>query len=205
MELAGEIHIYAELLTNIRRVSVGVSLASPPDSSTRAEISDDGRQLKVHHRAHSKALDLPAQVISSPETTRLPIPGRESLEFSWRLPVAPTAAELTRFAPEEQTIPWTSLDVAIGSPVTCRRCDQEFVRRGTIRVWKDLPSENWAEMMEFWHCHKPHDHGRPDSEAVAGKGYGANNAISAQTGIGLVDLTSFLFSESDCTGLMVSG
>lgn len=204
MELASGIQIYAELLTNIRRVSVGVSLSSRPDSSTRAEISEDGCQLVVYHQTHSKKLDLPTQVMISAENPPLPIPKQEGLEFSWRLPVAPTASELAHLPPQEQTIPWTSLDIAVGSSVACRNCNQEFVRSGTIRAWKDLPSENWAEMMEFWHCHKPHDHDTPDPEALASKGYGANNAISAQAGIGLVDLTSFLFSESDCTGLMVS-
>lgn len=76
--------------------------------------------------------------------------------------------------------------------------------KNTIKAWKDLPSENWAEMMEFWHCHKPHDHDQRDPESLASKGYGANNAISAQPGIGFVDLTSFLFAESDCDGLKVS-
>jgi hypothetical protein len=59
-------------------------------------------------------------------------------------------------------------------------------------------------MMEFWHCHKPHDHEHQDPESLASKGYGANHAISAQKGTGFVDLTSFLFSESDCQGLKVS-
>ncbi|KAF4989583.1 hypothetical protein FGRMN_9045 [Fusarium graminum] len=67
-----------------------------------------------------------------------------------------------------------------------------------------LPSENWAEMMEFWHCHKPHDHEHQDPESLASKGYGANHAISAQQGTGFVDLTSFLFSEPDCRGLKYS-
>ncbi|KAG4265766.1 hypothetical protein FPRO06_01046 [Fusarium proliferatum] len=43
-----------------------------------------------------------------------------------------------------------------------------------------------------------------DPESLATKGYGANHAISAQQGVGFVDLTSFLFSESDCRGLQQS-
>ncbi|KAJ4308748.1 hypothetical protein N0V84_011915 [Fusarium piperis] len=58
--------------------------------------------------------------------------------------------------------------------------------------------------MEFWHCHKPHDHNQQDPESLASKGYGANHAISVQSGIGFVDLTSFLFSESDCKGVKYS-
>lgn len=27
---------------------------------------------------------------------------------------------------------------------------------GETNVWKQLPSEHWAELMDLWHCHKPH-------------------------------------------------
>ncbi|KAF5022241.1 hypothetical protein F66182_5714 [Fusarium sp. NRRL 66182] len=91
-----------------------------------------------------------------------------------------------------------------GKPSIAMDCGNEFVAQNTINTWKDLPSENWAEMMEFWHCHKPHDHQHQDSESLATKGYGANHAISAQQGTGFVDLTSFLFQESDCSGLKYS-
>lgn len=32
--------------------------------------------------------------------------------------------------------------------------------------WKfmDMPSEFWHEMMDFWHCHKPHEHSHHESE-----------------------------------------
>jgi hypothetical protein len=73
-----------------------------------------------------------------------------------------------------------------------------------LKTWKDLPSENWAEMMEFWHCHKPHDHDAKDEDSLGKKGYGASSAIAAQPSVGLVDQTSFLVSEVDCTGLLVS-
>jgi len=91
-----------------------------------------------------------------------------------------------------------------GSPIRCRQCDQVIVQRGEIRVWKDLPSENWAEMMEFWHCHKPSSHDQPQDEALATKGYAANTAITAQSGVCLVDIISFMLFESDCSGLSFS-
>jgi hypothetical protein len=74
---------------------------------------------------------------------------------------------------------------------------------GKIKAWKDLPSENWAEMMEFWHCHKPEDDHGKDHEHLTSKGYGARSMIGAQLGVGFVDLTSFLFSESDTTHVEV--
>lgn len=58
--------------------------------------------------------------------------------------------------------------------------------------------------MEFWHCHKPHDHDQQENQNLANKGYGANNVISAQLGVGFVDITSFMFDEQDCQNLLVS-
>ncbi|CCF42809.1 hypothetical protein CH063_12701 [Colletotrichum higginsianum] len=61
-------------------------------------------------------------------------------------------------------------------------------------------------MMDFWHCHKPttDDERAADHEHLAKRGYGAGSSIAAQPGVGMVDLTSFLFRESDCAGLKFS-
>ncbi|KAL6873118.1 ubiquitin-conjugating enzyme E2-binding protein [Trichoderma novae-zelandiae] len=196
--------IYAELLSNIRQVSVRATLSSPSDSTTKAEILDDGRRIQVHHKGEVRALDLPASVLVR---SSIPIPENNSQELAWRLPVPATEAQLTRFSAEDQSIPWSSTDLKAGSHICCRHCDREIVQRGRIKSWKDLPSENWAEMMEFWHCHKPHDHGHEhhdDGDALSKRGYGANSAITAQPETGFVDLTSFMFSESDCDGLSFS-
>lgn len=193
--------IYAELLSNIRQISVTVSLLTSVDSSTKAEISPDGRQLSVTHHGHTEHVTLPAQTSA---IGSLPVAQIGCSSLSWRLPVSPTEARPSRFSLESQALPWTSVDITTGSSVACRSCGSEFVAQSIINTWKDLPSENWAEMMEFWHCHKPHDHDHQDPESLATKGYGANHAISAQQGVGFVDLTSFLFSESDCRGLQVS-
>jgi len=76
-------------------------------------------------------------------------------------------------------------------------------------TWKDLPSENWAEMMDFWHCHKPTEHeshaGHSDEEtATANKGYAANSKFTAQNKVGFVDLTTFLLDAKDCNNIRVS-
>jgi hypothetical protein len=80
-----------------------------------------------------------------------------------------------------------------------------IVEAGTLQVWKDLPSENWAEMMEFWHCHKPHEHKHGnDDDDLTNRGYGASSRIAAQSSVGFVDLTSFLLAESDVLKSSVS-
>lgn len=77
-----------------------------------------------------------------------------------------------------------------------------------VKKWMDLPNENWAEMMDFWHCHKPHEHHLPghthgrDSVGKE-KGYAASNRIMAKKGIGYVDLAYLLLAEEDCLGVQV--
>jgi hypothetical protein len=80
-------------------------------------------------------------------------------------------------------------------------------------MWKDLPSENWAEMMDFWHCNKPDIHEPNESSAreshldgagsVASKGYGADTKFAARITVGFVDITTFLLTNSDCSNLQV--
>lgn len=195
--------IYAELLSNIRQVSVRATLSSSSDSTTKAEILDDGRRIHVHHRGEVRSLDLPARVSVR---SAISIPEKSSPDLAWRLPVPATETGLPRFSAENQSVPWSSTDIKTGSRVCCRHCDHVIVQPERIKSWKDLPSENWAEMMEFWHCHKPHEHEHEhhDGEALSKRGYGADSSITAQPEIGFVDLTSFMFSESDCDGLLVS-
>ncbi|KAH6630712.1 ubiquitin-conjugating enzyme E2-binding protein [Chaetomium sp. MPI-SDFR-AT-0129] len=205
----GDCALYAELLTNIRQISLAASLPSPCDASTQISISSDCRTIQLQHRGITSSLVLPAKV--SRGSTLLPIQDKQkgSTSVSWRLlldtAVAPQAHQVDQ-------IPWSATDLDPSSGVTCRHCTAGIVGQGSVKVWKDLPSENWAEMMEFWHCHKPDHHhhnqgngtGKADEASLAARGYGASSIITAQTGVGFVDLTTFLFEESDCRNLTLS-
>ncbi|KAI1302237.1 ubiquitin-conjugating enzyme E2-binding protein [Xylaria venustula] len=193
--------IYAELLSNIRQVSVGCTLPTPVSTATQATVSTDGRALTVTHCGSSETIQLPKAVAP---ITQLPIKESESTSLSWRLPLA---ASLTgRVQPtSEESVPWSATDLEPGSAVACRTCQSTIVDAGTLKVWKDLPSENWAEMMEFWHCHKPHSHSNGhDEEHLTNRAYGASSRISAQPGVGFIDLTSFLLASSDLTTSSIS-
>lgn len=194
--------IYAELLSFIGQISVSVSLATETTSTTRAEIIDNGRVIRFHHDGCTQSMKLPAPVARS---ASLPLPQNAAQQVSWRLPAATKASRLSTYSLENQALPWNAVDIKPGSSVNCRTCNRPIVKDGTIDAWKDLPSENWAEMMEFWHCHKPHDHEEhQDEDHLTKRGYGASNAISAQASVGFVDITSFVFIEGDCDGLLVS-
>jgi hypothetical protein len=207
------ISIYAELLPNIRHISMAVTLPSPADETTKCAVQAPSI-LHVHHAGSSQSLTLPAGV-AAPDGYQLPIiPGRR---LEWRLPAKSEHVK----AHDESEVPWEAKDLVAGGRVSCRRCNATLLLKGCVEVWKDLPAEGWAEMMEFWHCHKPgddhgHDHGEEDGGGgeraakdedrgrLASRGYGANSAILAQRGVGFVDLTTFLFHEEDCEGVQVS-
>ena len=101
-------------------------------------------------------------------------------------------------------IPWTATDMSAHTRLRCGKCHNPILNEG--KVWKDLPSGNWAEMMDFWHCHKPDppeeekNKGGEDPNAVV-KGYGAGNQLVAVEGTVLVDVTSFLVKGMDCLGV----
>ncbi|KAI5868677.1 ubiquitin-conjugating enzyme E2C-binding protein [Durotheca rogersii] len=190
--------IYAELLPNIRQVSVGCSLPSPSTPDTEATVSPDGLTLRVKHDGVETSIRLPGPVAPSQQ---LPVRHPGTAALSWRFPLARSWGHKALLpVPEEPSIPWSASDVRPESPIACRACRAVIVSAGRLKAWKNLPSENWAEMMEFWHCHKPHHHrhGHGHDEAgLASKGYSASSRISAQPGVGFIDISSFLVSESD--------
>lgn len=243
--MSAQISLYAELLQNIRQVSLAASLPSPSNASTNATVTSDGSAIHLRHDGLDAQLALPASVDAAACPSPLPVqPVASSL--SWRLPLATAAApQQQQQRSGDEVVPWPATDLLPGEPVRCRGCGEPVVGAGRVGAWKDLPSENWAEMMEFWHCHKPddaghghgHGHGAPrdgeqggaaggpaqanelggdgpapaaetdgkaDEQSLASRGYGANSIISAQEGVGFVDLTSLLFAEGDCEGILVS-
>lgn len=204
----GDCFLYAELHPNIRQISLAASLSSASNPSTRIAISADCKTVELRHGSSAHQLILPAK--ASFGGVVLPIQERQqgSSTLTWRIPPDLSSLPTSR---ETEALPWSSLDLTSLSEVTCRQCSSIVVPHDIIRTWKDLPSENWAEMMEFWHCHKPYNHehhkgkdGKADERTLASRGYGASSAISAQEGIGLIDLTAFLFSETDCQNIVVS-
>ncbi|TLD28164.1 hypothetical protein PspLS_03983 [Pyricularia sp. CBS 133598] len=224
--------IYAELLPNIRQVSVVASLPSPCDVSTRALLLSDGSRIHVTHRDDSRLLELPAAVVQGGGGGSAILPLKPAADngckLTWRFPLdlASSTPKATS-APSGvagSSVPWEAVNITAGSVVRCRGCKAELVPGERIVEWKDLPSANWAEMMEFWHCHKPDDHEGPDGhrhdghdhddhqvkggdkadeQALARRGYGANSSIQARRGVGFVDLMTFLFSEDDCQGVAI--
>ncbi|KAI1490600.1 ubiquitin-conjugating enzyme E2-binding protein [Biscogniauxia mediterranea] len=193
--------IYAELLSNIRQISIGCTLPTPSSSTTKAVVSPDCLGFTVKHDGAERSIPLPGRVAFP---SQLPVQKTGLTNISWRLPLAGSRDRIQNASVSEEAGPWSAGDLAPESAVCCRACKTPVVEAGVLKTWKDLPSENWAEMMEFWHCHKPHDHKHTDDEHLTSRGYGASSKITAQSGVGFIDLTSFLLSPSDISDSAVT-
>jgi hypothetical protein len=127
----------------------------------------------------------------------------------------------------DEYAPWTAEEMSPSTRIRCRQCEHAFLSSSSKAesvhqgpgenrtpgwIWKDLPSGNWAEMMDFWHCHKPdphegHEKDEKDSalekedQTAQTKGYGADSHVVAVSRTVFVDVATFLVAEADCTGL----
>ncbi|KAF2705131.1 hypothetical protein K504DRAFT_441025 [Pleomassaria siparia CBS 279.74] len=207
------ITLYAELLLNIRTITLFASLRTFHTRETKAQLSADGSSITISHEGESATIRLPIKVQGGGDATL-------------SLPASPPSKDLTlRLQMEEKEgtdflggvraeerkanlVPWdgASLNAMQDVELVCKACHEVLVKNGTITEWRDLPNENWAEMMDFWHCHKPdehHLHNHTHETAMEKKGYAAGNRLQALPSIGFVDLASLLFKEEDCQGVQV--
>ena len=236
------LYLHAELLPNIRHITLYVSLLEAIRlQNVRPEIclSDSRRAITVSlaspHDDVTDTIKLPARVN---EASRLALSvagqratdprgnGHDQQEYSFRMQIDDEDASLlSREEHMDSFVPWTATDMTSCTRLRCRHCrsillDSHMPRSSDAAekdtqgwVWKDLPSGNWAEMMDFWHCHKPdphedHDHNHDHENSATAedqnatvKGYGAANQVVATSGTVLVDSATFLLTDSDCRGL----
>jgi hypothetical protein len=207
------ITLYAELLLHIRTVTLFASLRTNHSRGTDVKMYADGSYITVSHEGYSASIRLPIDVKGGGDAA-LELPSQPpSKELTLRLQLeekeeSDLLGTLQREDRKANIVPWdgASLTDANDVAVSCKSCNGLLVPQAKVQQWRDLPNENWAEMMDFWHCHKPdehhlHDHTHDDT--VGQKGYAAGNRLQAAEGVGFVDLTSFLLAASDCEGAEV--
>ncbi|TLD25863.1 putative transporter [Venturia nashicola] len=195
------IELYAELLTNIRTVSFVASLRSESNKETKAELSADGQIITINHDGESASIQLPTQMTGGGSAS-LTLPARPSKDLTLRLKVEEKEAGFLKFVDgsAENVVPWPASELS--DRLECQACGTSLLQPGRIHEWRDLPNENWAEMMDFWHCHKPHEHGgHKDDDASHNKGYSASSKLQAIHSVGFVGLSYFIFLKDDCRNI----
>ncbi|KAI5789151.1 ubiquitin-conjugating enzyme E2-binding protein [Geopyxis carbonaria] len=186
---------YAELLPNIRSISVSIAPPTPSNVSTRAIVTAGSSSILLQHDGICTSLVLPAKANPGPQEIVIsPKPGEDN--FSCRLPVIDSAVS----SETENFTPWSAFTLSSSSSgsIHCGTCDSSLLDAGTITTWKDLPSANWAEMMDFWHCHKPDEKQRKSSPRTSGKYSSFGQELVVDSGTGLVEKGYFLFAKKDC-------
>jgi hypothetical protein len=203
------IHLYIEHLLNIKTLSIQASLSTISNKETKATLSADGRTLTLSHESEAASIQLPINISPNQQSNvRFTIPAIPSKELSFRLqleekPGVQDGALSNGDSDSSNLVPWSAGSLTVETEICCARCSSVLVECGRVQTWKDLPSQGWAEMMEFWHCHKPHEpHSHGEDEMK--KGYAAGSKLAVEGGVGLVDIVDFVFAPEDCRNLTVS-
>lgn len=132
------------------------------------------------------------------------IPEYPTRELSFRLGARQESIWPAQPKPATETvIPWPATKLSSQTRIKCQSCGHLLIEAGGVTIWKDLPSGGWADMMDFWHCHKPNAENGDDPSSGNSKGYSASNAMGPVSGTGLVDTSHFWFDSSQCTGALV--
>lgn len=190
---------YAELLINVRIISIFVSVDGASEGSVTINFGHDRCTATVDFGGQEVSMWLPARVAAvRASALTLSISGLG--EATARLPLDET---WTRSL-DEPASPWSAADLRDAECAHCVTCNTDIVNPGVISAWKDLPSENWAEMMDFWHCHKPEVPNADEADgSIKQKGYSASNKLTAQAGIGMIDVSDLLLAVESCTNVIV--
>lgn len=202
MSRSSAVTIHAEYLTHVRTMNITATLPSPVTPQTSARITDGGESIILRHNGQQHLIALPGKPKITGSLDCAPRYGA-SARLEYRIPSEPWA--LSHPGSQTHTVPWSATMLGAQAELICRSCRSVIVQRGSIIQWKDLPSEGWAEMMDFWHCHKPDDHGQEGHyhASIGTKGYAAAGRLVAKPGVGFVDVLSFLLAETDCTEVKV--
>ena len=190
------INLYAEVLTNIRQITLHASLQTTRNEQTQIEISSDKYVITVSHDGESASLYLPTQISGTANVT---IPTEKKKELSLRLAIEDTSGLKPASGDRGQLAPWVAEELTSQTSFSCKGCNTLLLAPGKIMEWQNLPSESWHDMLDYWHCHK---HG--EAEDIGSPAQGENvGLVCVRPSLGLVDNTLFLLHPEDCSGTMV--
>ena len=195
------VELYAELLLNISTLSLSGRINSKPTDCKEVEVVGEGNIIKVRFNGAEAAIQIPIKTIVA-ELCRIKVAGTGLEEIASRLSLVDDPDRPAKQQNGSDNVaPWAAGALSSDLALHCRRCGRVMVKPGIITTWKDLPSGSWAEMMDFWHCHKPHDH-EPngpagDEENPQPRHDGDPHRFTSSTGVGFVDVASFLFHRSN--------
>ncbi|KAK9460195.1 ubiquitin-conjugating enzyme E2-binding protein [Lipomyces oligophaga] len=143
---------YAELLPRVSFISVTISpIDAVPSHITRL----NSRKVFFKESATdptSSSFQLPGPVAPDTSLSLRSYAEVANNVLTLRLKAARQAEDEDI---RDQKPPLMSSDLQLGLPLDCRTCQNHILRKEV--KFLDMPSENWYELMDYWHCHKPDD------------------------------------------------
>jgi ubiquitin-protein ligase E3 D len=198
-----KIVLYAETLTHIKQLTLHATLQTEKNEHTKVLVSSDKKIITVLHEGESSAIYLPTQISGTAYVT---FPYDRRTEISTRLQIEDSEQ---LYEPKEESglveVPWSAGSMSEQTSITCSQCDATILSTGQTSDWRDMPSESWADLMDLWYCHKPHDNNIQDNDHAAQvRGFSAKSKLVAGPGLCLIDTVSFLLDRHDCANIEVS-
>lgn len=187
---------HCEYHENVRAVHLSLRLPSAPDALTSLEAYDR-KTLRLRHAFRTYSIPLPGSIdIKKP--LKLVCDGHQ---ITCRVDASPI-----KESSGINEVPFSTTK-QLSRDLQCARCRCSLLE-GTGISWRLMPSENWAEMMDSWHCHRgvtdEHHNEHHDQYALPDHIVSAAERIRARPGIGLIGLSYLLIHISDATNILVS-
>lgn len=195
-------HVYAEILTHIRQLTIYASVRTREQLGTKLCVALTEEVVTIALEEEKQSIILPTLIAGRPRTV---CPTFEALDLSIRLDVEERHQWKKDGTVAEVQAPWSASVLGPTTSIQCRACRARILETCQIGTWKEMPNENWAELMELWFCHKPHDEQAAveDETAAAAKGFSSRSRLVVSQGVGMTDLVSFVLHQTDCLNIKV--
>ena len=202
MPKADSIHLYAELLLNIKSVTLIANIDSASTEDTQAILVTNGSTLSLTHLDQEAVIRLPVKTIGNASAT-LTLPANLPKQLSSRLEVdGGNVADLLTLQEETQNhVPWSATDFSESHFICCCFCSQTVVVAGAVSEWRNTPSEDWAELSDFWLCHGSQKDFRLSTTST--RPFNESHLLTTINDIAFIDSSSFFLSPNSCCPLEV--
>lgn len=199
--MQGGINLYAEFLLNISQVTIHASLNIQGRPDELAYLHSDRQRIRVQYAGEEAVITYPTGIVGK-ATAHIPLEVASSL--SLRLEISEKGDPAWRALEVTNDSSWTASRFTRETCIACRSCQTLLLREHDDALqWKDLPRDGWAEMMDFWHCHKP-PQGTNDDLSVKREIFHTASQPSVRRGIAFIDICDIIVDLDNCKNISVS-
>jgi HECT-like Ubiquitin-conjugating enzyme (E2)-binding len=182
---------FAEGLPRLGVVNLHVALNSASTEATSITTTEDDTTIILQHQHEEFVILLPSSP-SATETIPLP-PGKSIITSRLSISRPPTDDQLLPLLSANDVLPLGSQ----GTTLSCVDCRKSQLVTPQMR-WKDLPSDSWVELSDYWLCHSgsTHSHNHEHHTPVL-------PTLKTRPGTVLVGLTSLLLHPDDLPNITI--